>query len=93
MTYPRQCVMIGTTNDTDYLRDATGNRRFWPIKCEFVDLEWLKENREQIWAEAAYRESCGEDHWLQEVDSPLKQGSLKRIVSKKTFGKIRYEPT
>jgi predicted P-loop ATPase len=69
MTYPRQCVMIGTTNDTDYLRDATGNRRFWPIKCEFVDLEWLKENREQIWAEAAYRESCGEDHWLQEVDS------------------------
>jgi predicted P-loop ATPase len=69
LTHPRQCVMVGTTNDKDYLRDATGNRRFWPIWCEFVDLEWIAGNREQIWAEAATREAAGEDHWICDVNS------------------------
>lgn len=69
LTYPRQSVMIGTTNDTDYLRDATGNRRFWPVRCQFVELEWLMENREQLWAEAAAREARGEAHWIREIDS------------------------
>lgn len=69
MTYPRQCVMIGTTNDNEYLRDATGNRRFWPITCKFVEIEWLTENREQLWAEAAAREARGENHWLRETES------------------------
>jgi len=69
LSYPRQSVMIGTTNDTDYLRDATGNRRFWPVRCQFVEIEWLQANREQLWAEAAFRESEGEAHWIREHDS------------------------
>jgi putative DNA primase/helicase len=69
LSYPRQSVMIGTTNDTDYLRDATGNRRFWPVRCQFVELEWLQENREQLWAEAAQCESEGQAHWIREHDS------------------------
>ena len=55
-TYHRQHVMCGTTNRSNYLRDQTGNRRFWPIPCGAgqIDIEWLIENREQIWAEAVH---------------------------------------
>lgn len=56
----RQCVFIGTTNQAEYLMDATGNRRFWPIKVRGVDLEGISLVRDQLWAEAAHRESEGE---------------------------------
>lgn len=60
---PRQCVFIGTTNSDDWNRDETGARRFWPVKVAHVDLEWLADHRDQLFAEA--REACeaGEPHW------------------------------
>lgn len=60
----RQGVLIGTTNTTDYLRDTSGNRRIWPVRCQFAETEWLAEQREQMWAEAAAREASGESVWL-----------------------------
>jgi predicted P-loop ATPase len=66
LQHPRQCIFIGTTNATDYLRDATGNRRIWPIACQHADEDWVAENREQLWAEAAMREASREIVWLEE---------------------------
>ncbi len=54
--FKRQSIYMGTTNDREYLRDPTGNRRFWPIQCStgLIDTDKLKKNVEQLWAEAVH---------------------------------------
>jgi len=54
--YHRQCIFIGSTNDDKYLKDDTGNRRFWPIRCNVdgIDTERLEREVDLLWAEALH---------------------------------------
>ena len=49
---PRQFVIVGTTNDDTWLADTTGGRRYWPVECQTISLDWLKQNVLLLWAEA-----------------------------------------
>jgi len=69
-SHPRQCIIIGTVNgERGYLRDITGNRRFWIVKVhqEEQAVNWTitPEERDQIWAEAKYLYEHGEKLYLE----------------------------
>jgi len=55
--FKRQCIFWGTTNDREFLRDKTGERRTWPVDCGVVKptkevFKHLRDEVDQIWAEA-----------------------------------------
>lgn len=64
-THARQCIFVGTTNRPEFLKDVTGNRRFWPVTVNGLnrvkDPDTLGPSEvAQIWAEAVMRYECGE---------------------------------
>lgn len=59
-TFKRTLVFGGSTNESEYFRDRTGNRRFWPVAILLADLVKLKEWRPQLFAEALHRVKAGE---------------------------------
>ena len=69
-TFPRQCIIVGSTNsDEGFLRDTTGNRRWWPVTV--TGQGWLgkphdldQRTIDQLWAEARYRDKQGEKLYL-----------------------------
>jgi predicted P-loop ATPase len=69
-SYPRQSVFVGTTNDDEYLTD-TDNRRFMPLTLARVDRELLKDDLNQIWAEALHRYKAGEHWWHEREDTAM----------------------
>ena len=69
-TYPRQCIIVGSTNaDDGFLRDPTGNRRWWPVKVTGDGLlgkphDLAQETIDQLWAEARWYDQQGETLYL-----------------------------
>lgn len=91
--YPRRCVFFGTTNDMEFLKDRTGNRRFWPVKVGLIPpkksvFEDLKKEVDQIYAEAVMRWRLGEPLYLKgeaeelakEAQEEHREGSVKEGI-------------
>ena len=66
---PRGVVFAGTVNHGSYLRDRTGNRRYWIVRCEApLDVAGLARARDQLWAEATHLYRSGETWHLDPTD-------------------------
>lgn len=59
----RHAVNVGTTNADEFLKDATGDRRFWPLEVRVVNEDTLAGMRLQLFAEALHRLEKGERYW------------------------------
>ena len=92
--HPRQCVFIGTTNADTYLRDITGNRRFWPVKVPGGtgrgSWELTREEVEMIWAEALHYYKKGEAlHLPKELEPIAVQEQKEAMEQDEREGTIR----
>ena len=91
----RQCVFFGTTNaESGYLRDTTGNRRFWPVKTpgNGKKQSWNLTHEEilQIWAEALVYVRQGEKLYLSaEMDALAKDEQREAMESDEREGLVR----
>jgi DNA (cytosine-5)-methyltransferase 1 len=65
--HPRHTVFVATTNARQYLKDWTGNTRFWPVRCGEIDLRGLERDRDQLLAEAVMRYQMGEGTFPREA--------------------------
>jgi putative DNA primase/helicase len=72
VTVPRSVVFCGTVNHSGYLKDHSGNRRFWIVTCgEGINAEGIRANRDQLWAEARVPFEQGEPWHLSAESSKL----------------------
>lgn len=74
--HPRQCVVVGSTNaEGGFLRDITGNRRFWPVRVDGCGTKkpWqmTAEDVRQIWAESLTLYRAGEKLYLEDGDAEM----------------------
>lgn len=80
----RRFVVLGTTNPdgTGYFDQRTGNRRFWPVRVAGFDLAAVARDRNNLWAEASYRERAGEGLEISDSVKPMaKAAQQEREVS------------
>jgi predicted P-loop ATPase len=76
--HPRTCVFAGTTNRDNWNASDTGARRFWPIRCTTIDLEWLEKSKSMLFAEAVERFKRGEIWWdVPRVEARAQQESRR----------------
>ena len=93
--HPRQCIFFGTTNaESGYLRDTTGNRRFWPVKTPGSGTKhsWdlTADDVQQIWAEVLEYVKAGEKlHLAPEIETLAKEEQREALESDEREGLVR----
>jgi putative DNA primase/helicase len=88
--YPRQCIFIGTFNpkkdeDIGYLKDMTGNRRYWPVHCKSIDRDVLYKVKHQLWAEAVH-------HYKNKTKIYLDDAKIELMAREEQEKRVGFDP-
>jgi len=67
----RQGVFAGSVNHATYLKDDSGNRRYWPVTVSEIEIDMLRRDRDQLWAEALQLYRDGTEWWVRASDRAL----------------------
>ena len=78
----RQSIIVGTTNQDEFLNDSTGNRRFWVIPVQKpIDVAQLSQERDLIWGAAVMLYRAGEQWWLTAAEEQQAQNLAKDYLT------------
>ena len=84
--WPRTAVFLGTTNDQHYIRDVTGNRRFWPVRVGQIDIEKLRRDAPLLLAEAVQKYRAGARWWIDETGE--EDEKVRRVQHSEVFARM-----
>jgi len=93
-SFRRECVFVGTTNEHEYLRDASGGRRFLPVVVDHVDIAGITAQRDQLWAEAVKLFRDGYPWWqlpddaVEQQEERFAEDSWQGIIQRWLAGKM-----
>lgn len=89
--FHRSCVFAGTVNplgNTGYLKDPTGARRFWPVEAKDIDIDRLKIDGRQLWAEALHLYNAGTTWWLNKEQEKLAAAAQSQRYEDDPYGEL-----
>jgi hypothetical protein len=104
----RPSVLVGTTNSSNFLNDPTGDRRYWVLaipETHKINLAWVRNHRDQLWAQAVHLYRNGESWWLSATEdtqraeenqkfrrpSALNEAILEFLNSSPTMANLRHK--
>lgn len=80
--FKRRFLFVGTSNRSDFLTDPTGDRRYWLIQVtKKIDIDFIKENRDRIWAAAVSLYKSGVKWWLSDIEKAASDRNNERYRS------------
>lgn len=85
--FPRQNIFVGSINpeQTGWLKDHTGNRRFWPVAVSSIDLAGLKADKDNLWAEALLAFEKGEKLFVEDKE-------MRRMMAYEVESRMQEDP-
>lgn len=87
--FPRAMVFAGSTNEAGYLADATGSRRFWTVTVRGnVDIDVVRADRDQLWAEARVAYEKGESWWLNKAEDAERDEQAREHTISDSWGEM-----
>lgn len=85
--FPRQNIFVGSLNPelNGWLKDKTGNRRYWPIAVSSIDIAELKRVRHELWAEALIEYKKGETLYVADAN-------MRSLMAQEVEGRMQQDP-
>lgn len=91
--HPRHQILVGTTNEGEFLSDPTGNRRYWviPVGVDRIDTDLLTQERDHIWSAAVAAYAAGEKWYLTDEEEQLAKENNEHFLESDVWEDVILE--